>query len=80
MSFSSSMTVDRYVHSVRADEAWTLNCKMAGTRWSEARDALMDVAEQAAMYDEDGVDVFFLNSKVKGTGMKVRLRTLLWLC
>lgn len=53
---------------------------MAGTRWSEARDALMDVAEQAAMYDEDGVDVFFLNSKVKGTGMKVRLRTLVWLC
>ncbi|WWC92750.1 uncharacterized protein L201_007709 [Kwoniella dendrophila CBS 6074] len=43
---------------------------MAGERWSEARQALMEVAEIAARYDENGVDIYFLNSKRVGKELK----------
>ncbi|WVR08112.1 hypothetical protein IAU60_005158 [Kwoniella sp. DSM 27419] len=43
---------------------------MAGERWSEARLALMEVAEIAARYDENGVDIYFLNSKRVGKELK----------
>ncbi|WVW86982.1 hypothetical protein I302_109038 [Kwoniella bestiolae CBS 10118] len=43
---------------------------MAGDRWSEARQALMEVAEIAARYDENGVDIYFLNSKRVGKELK----------
>ncbi|WVQ96019.1 hypothetical protein IAU59_003119 [Kwoniella sp. CBS 9459] len=43
---------------------------MAGDRWSQARQALMEVAEIAARYDENGVDIYFLNSKRVGKELK----------
>ncbi|WWD04534.1 hypothetical protein V865_002604 [Kwoniella europaea PYCC6329] len=43
---------------------------MAGERWSEASQALMEVAEIAARYDENGVDIYFLNSKRVGKELK----------
>ncbi|WWC73748.1 uncharacterized protein I206_107720 [Kwoniella pini CBS 10737] len=43
---------------------------MAGQRWSEARQALMEVSEIAARYDENGVDIYFLNSKRVGKGIR----------
>lgn len=46
---------------------------MAGGRWREAKKALMDVAEQAAIYDKDGIDVHFINDKRIGTGLTVSL-------
>ncbi|KZT71568.1 hypothetical protein DAEQUDRAFT_665888 [Daedalea quercina L-15889] len=43
---------------------------MAGSRWDEARNALAALAEIAAKYDTDGVDVCFLNSRHVGNNMK----------
>ncbi|KAK8849640.1 hypothetical protein IAR55_004975 [Kwoniella newhampshirensis] len=43
---------------------------MAGERWEQARQALMEVADIASRYDENGVDVFFLNSKRVGKELK----------
>ncbi|WWD20267.1 hypothetical protein CI109_104743 [Kwoniella shandongensis] len=43
---------------------------MAGDRWNQARTALMEVAEIASRYDENGVDVYFLNSKRVGKELK----------
>ena len=39
--------------------------------WEDTRNALSIVAEQAAKYDPDGIDVCFLNSKVVGRNLKV---------
>jgi uncharacterized protein YegL len=35
---------------------------MAGARWADAREALAGIADLAAKYDSDGVDVYFLNN------------------
>jgi hypothetical protein len=43
---------------------------MAGERWESAKKALMGVAEVAAGYDEDGIDIYFLNSKRVGRELK----------
>ena len=43
---------------------------MAGERWAQAQQALIGVAEQAARYDETGVDVYFVNSKRVGKELK----------
>lgn len=43
---------------------------MEGPRWHEAREALASLAEIAARYDADGVDVCFLNSHRVGTNMR----------
>ncbi|WRT69657.1 uncharacterized protein IL334_006647 [Kwoniella shivajii] len=43
---------------------------MKGRRWTEARIALMGVADIAARYDQDGIDVEFLNSGKVGNGLK----------
>ncbi|WWC92752.1 uncharacterized protein L201_007711 [Kwoniella dendrophila CBS 6074] len=43
---------------------------MKGTRWTEARTSLMGVADIAARYDQDGIDIQFLNSKKQGNGMR----------
>lgn len=43
------------------------------TRWDEARDALAEIADIAVQYDKDGIDIFFLNNKAKGEGLKVSL-------
>ncbi|KAG8680245.1 hypothetical protein FRC09_018375, partial [Ceratobasidium sp. 395] len=43
---------------------------MAGSRWVEARDALMGVAREALRYDADGIEVYFLNAEQKGRTVK----------
>lgn len=39
---------------------------MAGSRWNEARDALVGLAELALKHDKDGIEIFFLNSVDSG--------------
>lgn len=36
---------------------------MSGPRWKEAGSALANVAEKAAIYDPNGIDIHFLNSQ-----------------
>ncbi|WWC95787.1 hypothetical protein V866_002653 [Kwoniella sp. B9012] len=43
---------------------------MKGRRWTEARTSLMGVADIAARYDQDGIDVKFLNSRKEGNGLR----------
>ena len=43
---------------------------MAGERWAQAREALMGVAETAARYDDQGVDIYFINSKRVGKELR----------
>ncbi|KAG9103467.1 hypothetical protein FRC06_010575 [Ceratobasidium sp. 370] len=43
---------------------------MEGESWAEARDALAGLADAAARYDQDGIDVHFLNDSRVGTNMK----------
>jgi len=45
---------------------------MAGDKWDQVMNVIVGVAEMAAKYDEDGVDVYFLNSKRVGKELKVR--------
>lgn len=42
---------------------------MAGPLWFEAREALAGVAQLAAKYDADGIDICFLNSEETGKGV-----------
>jgi hypothetical protein len=49
---------------------------MAGGRWRETRMALMEVAEQAAGLDSDGIDVHFINDSAVGEGLRVSRRTI----
>ncbi|KAJ7631882.1 hypothetical protein DFH06DRAFT_1223147 [Mycena polygramma] len=39
------------------------------TRWSEACDALEKLADIAAEYDTDGIDIYFLNSPIEGLNL-----------
>lgn len=60
------------------DDGWlTLivddSASMAGERWEQAKSAITGVAEIAAEYDDDGIDVYFLNSKRVGKELKVNL-------
>ncbi|TXT12838.1 hypothetical protein VHUM_01239 [Vanrija humicola] len=43
---------------------------MAGERWEQAKAAIMGVVVQAVQYDEDGLDVYFLNSKRVGKDLR----------
>jgi hypothetical protein len=43
---------------------------MNGERWEQAMSAIMGVVVQAVKYDEDGIDVYFLNSKRVGKGLR----------
>ncbi|KAK8849641.1 hypothetical protein IAR55_004976 [Kwoniella newhampshirensis] len=43
---------------------------MAGSRWTQAMNALMGVADLVGKYDDDGFDVYFLNSRKDGSGMR----------
>lgn len=36
---------------------------MAGSRWTETRDALKTITPTCTAYDADGIDIFFLNSR-----------------
>jgi hypothetical protein len=44
---------------------------MTGSRWNEARDALAGLVKTALKYDEDGVEIFFLNAVDSGQTVKV---------
>ncbi|QRV79163.1 von willebrand factor type A domain protein [Ceratobasidium sp. AG-Ba] len=43
---------------------------MEGESWAEARDALAGLADAAAKYDQEGIDVHFLNDRRVGVNMK----------
>ncbi|KAG8736890.1 hypothetical protein FRC10_008783 [Ceratobasidium sp. 414] len=43
---------------------------MIGSRWEEARDALAGLAKTALKYDDDGVEIFFLNAVDAGRTVK----------
>ncbi|KAI5123394.1 hypothetical protein M0805_006102 [Coniferiporia weirii] len=43
---------------------------MAGERWTEAREALASLADTAARYDMNGIDVHFLNSNRSAQNMR----------
>ncbi|KAF8678328.1 von Willebrand factor (vWF) type A domain [Rhizoctonia solani] len=43
---------------------------MEGTSWTEAREALAGLADAAAKYDQEGIDVHFLNDERVGINMK----------
>ncbi|KAI0774551.1 hypothetical protein C8Q74DRAFT_1369007 [Fomes fomentarius] len=43
---------------------------MAGRLWTEARDALSVLADAAAEYDQNGIDIYFLNDPKRGKGMR----------
>ncbi|CAE6474346.1 unnamed protein product [Rhizoctonia solani] len=43
---------------------------MEGSSWVEAREALAGLADAAAKYDQEGIDVHFLNDPRVGTNMK----------
>ena len=45
---------------------------MEGALWHESRDALAGIAEAAAQYDANGIDLHFLNDQKVGTNLKVR--------
>ena len=47
------------------------SASMAGERWEEAKASLKGVADIAAQYDDDGIDIYFLNSKRVGTELRV---------
>jgi hypothetical protein len=47
------------------------SASMAGERWDQAMNVIIGVAEIAAGYDEDGIDVYFFNSKRVGKELKV---------
>lgn len=44
---------------------------MEGALWFEARDALAGIADVAARYDSDGVDIYFLNDPAVGKNLSV---------
>ncbi|KAG8733537.1 hypothetical protein FRC12_018864 [Ceratobasidium sp. 428] len=43
---------------------------MIGSRWNEARDALAGLAKTALKYDNDGIEIFFLNDVNAGKTVK----------
>ncbi|KAG9083560.1 hypothetical protein FRC06_004481 [Ceratobasidium sp. 370] len=43
---------------------------MAGSRWVEARDALMGIAKEALRHDADGVEIYFLNAVQQGATVR----------
>ena len=47
------------------------SCPQILTYFAQARNALAALADAAATYDADGIDVYFLNSQKEGKRMKV---------
>ncbi|CCO30060.1 hypothetical protein RSOLAG1IB_03191 [Rhizoctonia solani AG-1 IB] len=43
---------------------------MAGSRWNEAREALMGLAQHTLKHDQDGIEIFFLNDVNNGGSVK----------
>ncbi|KAG8876206.1 hypothetical protein FRC20_002178 [Serendipita sp. 405] len=56
----------RYDTVIIVDDSLT----MAGTSWSEAREALSELSDLAGSYDTDGIDLYFLNSPLVGNGLR----------
>ncbi|EFY86753.1 von Willebrand factor [Metarhizium acridum CQMa 102] len=54
---------DRYANLANFDTILLIDDSgsMAGNLWSEAKDALISIAEIVTTYDEDGIDMYFLN-------------------
>jgi hypothetical protein len=50
---------------------------MKGTRWSETRDALLEIADHAFRQDSAEVDIRFFNSSLVYRGIKVLFTLLL---
>jgi hypothetical protein len=50
---------------------------MKGTRWSETRDALLEIADHAFQQDSAEVDIRFFNSSLVYRGIKVSFTLLL---
>ena len=65
----ASSNAKRYDMVILVDDSGS----MAGGRWRETRMALMEVAEQAAGLDSDGIDVHFINDSAVGEGLRVSL-------
>ncbi|GJE84855.1 VWA domain-containing protein [Phanerochaete sordida] len=42
------------------------------TLWQEAKNALVNLAQKAVQYDDDGIDIYFLNNTKSGRGLKTR--------
>lgn len=43
---------------------------MQGSRWEQAKTAVKGVVAQAMKYDDDGIDIYFLNAKRSGDNMR----------
>jgi len=43
---------------------------MEGPLWYEARDALAGIADAAARYDTNGIDLYFLNDETVGHNLR----------
>ena len=44
---------------------------MSGSRWTRTRDALAGLAKVVLQYDDDGIEIFFLNAVNSGKTVKV---------
>lgn len=74
---------DRYANLANFDTILLIDDSgsMAGSLWREAQDALKSIAEIVTMYDEDGIDMYFLNHKSSQTPSdryKARAVTITW--
>ncbi|KAF5371280.1 hypothetical protein D9758_004161 [Tetrapyrgos nigripes] len=49
------------------------NSSTKGTKWEEARKALIPIAVVASHIDEDGIDIHFINSRQVGKNLKVMM-------
>ncbi|KAI9064812.1 hypothetical protein FKP32DRAFT_1568950 [Trametes sanguinea] len=59
-------TLQKYNTVIIVDDSGS----MRGALWEEARDALATLADVAAKYDSDGIDLVFLNSTKRGLNLK----------
>ncbi|KAM5534816.1 hypothetical protein V8D89_011532 [Ganoderma adspersum] len=60
-------TLRRYNTVIVVDDSASMT---KDNRWTEARNALAALADTAANYDADGIDVCFLNSRKEGNNLK----------
>ncbi|KAF8172794.1 hypothetical protein K438DRAFT_1981281 [Mycena galopus ATCC 62051] len=63
----------KYDTVILVDDSFSMNwpgSKRGLSRWDEARKALEPLAEAAQKYDQDGIDIHFLNDPRSGLGLK----------
>ncbi|KAF8172801.1 hypothetical protein K438DRAFT_2023665 [Mycena galopus ATCC 62051] len=63
----------KYDTVILVDDSFSMNwpgSKRGLSRWDEARKALEPLAEVAGKYDQDGIDIHFLNDPRSGLGLK----------